>query len=367
MPLMPNTPTSVATATTAAHPTLVGPVADHLPALLEALRPSQTFLLADENTARHCLPVLRAACPAFAKTPVIAVAAGEQHKTVAAAERVWQALITARADRHALLVNLGGGVVTDLGGFAAGCYKRGVRFAHVPTTVLGQVDAALGGKTGVDFGGVKNSVGLFRMPEAVVADPAFLATLPPREVRSGMAEMYKHALIDGPDHWLRLKATQGALLGRPDLDELLRDSQRVKLDIVAADPHEAGLREALNLGHSVGHALESVLLGTPHEALHGEAIAAGLICEAYLSERLTGLGADAVADIEETLLRVYGKLTLRANRLATVLALLANDKKNRGGRLRMSLLRRIGEPRVGVRVDPDDVEDALRRYLALKA
>ena len=348
------------------HPVLVGPVADYLPGGLAELKPSQVFILVDDNTAEHCLPVLRAALPAFAKTPVIRIPAGEQDKTIASATRVWEAMIEARADRNALLVNLGGGVVTDLGGFAAGCYKRGVRFVHVPTTVLGQVDAALGGKTGVDFGGVKNSVGLFRMPEAVIADPAFFATLPPREVRSGMAEMYKHALISDADHWLELSATKGDLLGCPDPTALIARSQRIKLDIVAADPLEQGVRETLNFGHSVGHAIESVLLASPTPALHGEAIAAGMICEAYLSEALTGLAAEAVADIERTLLAVYGKLTLRANRLASLLSLVANDKKNKGGVTRMSLLRRIGEPRLGVRVENDAVERAVLRYLSIE-
>ena len=332
--------------------------------LLSALSPSATFILADANTATHCLPVLRAAVPVLAKAPIITIPAGETHKTIAQVERVWQALIDARADRHALLINLGGGVVTDLGGYAAGCYKRGICFVNVSTTVLGQVDAALGGKTGVDFGGVKNAVGLFREAEVVIADPVFFATLPPREVRSGMAEMYKHALIHSPAHWLALQATGGDLLAQPDVAALIADSQQVKRDIVAQDPHERGLRAALNFGHSVGHALESVLLASPLPALHGEAIAAGMICEAYLSEALTGLSAAEVADIETTLLGVYGKLVLRANRLASLLALVANDKKNRGGTLRMSLLRRIGEPRLNVAVRPEEVERAVLRYLA---
>ena len=342
-----------------------GPVAQHLPAVLESLDASEVFLLADDNTARDCVPVLREAVPALARASLVVLPAGERHKTVDTTTRIWDHLVEARADRHAVLVCLGGGVVTDVGGFAAGCYKRGIRFVHVPTTVLGQVDAAIGGKTGVDFGGLKNSVGLFRMPEAVVADPAFLATLPPREVRSGMAEMYKHALIRDPGHWAELKGGLGAdLLARPDRDALIARSQAIKGAIVAADPEERGLREALNFGHSVGHAIESVLLASPAPALHGEAVAAGMICEAYLSEELTGLDAAAVADVDATLTAVYGRLTLRANRLASVLALVANDKKNRGGVTRMTLLRRIGEPRLGVRVEARSVARAVERYVA---
>ena len=229
-----------------------------------------------------------------------------------------------------------------------------------------QVDAAIGGKTGVDFGGLKNSVGLFRMPEAVVADPAFLATLPAREVRSGMAEMYKHALIADAAHWVELKSGGGAdLLARPDRDALIARSQRIKEAVVEADPEERGLREALNFGHSVGHAIESVLLASAAPALHGEAVAAGMICEAYLSEESTGLSAEAVRDIEHVLTAVYGRLSLRADQLASLLALVANDKKNRGGATRMSLLSAIGETELGVEVSGEAVVRAVERYLSL--
>ncbi len=326
---------------------------------------TKTFVLADANTARHCLPKLRADQPVLAKAEVITIPAGETHKTIATTETVWQRLIDARADRRALLVNLGGGVVTDLGGYAAGCYKRGIEFVHVPTTVLGMVDAALGGKTGVDFGGVKNGIGLFRMPAAVITDVGYLDTLPPREVRSGMAEMYKHALVHDARHWEELKATKGDLLGQASAKTLIEQSQRIKLDIVAQDPEERNLRETLNFGHSVGHAVESVLLTSSNPALHGEAVAAGMICEAYLSQELAGLGEFEVEDIERTLLAVYGKLRIHADHMVNLLALIANDKKNRGGVTRMSLLHRIGEPRLGVAVKQDAIEAAVERYAAL--
>ena len=341
-----------------------GPVAKHLPPVLDALAASEVFVVADANTAEHCLPLLREAVPAVAKTTPVVIPAGEATKTIDTAALVWDHLVERRADRHAVLVCLGGGVVTDLGGFAAGCYKRGVRFVHVPTTVLGQVDAAIGGKTGVDFGGLKNSVGLFRMPEAVVADPAFLATLPPREVRSGMAEMYKHALIADAAHWAELKRGGADLLARDDRAALIARSQAIKQDVVAADPEERGLRESLNFGHSVGHAIESVLLASTTPALHGEAVAAGMICEAYLSVELAGLSAEEVADIEGALTAVYGRLALRPDQVASAVALVANDKKNRGGVTRMSLLRRIGEARLGVEVEGVAVGRAVKQYLA---
>ncbi len=326
---------------------------------------TKIFVLVDTDTATHCLPRLRQSYPVLAKAEVVTIPAGEANKTIATAETVWQALIDARADRRALLVNLGGGVVTDLGGYAAGCYKRGIKFVHVPTTVLGMVDAALGGKTGVDFGGVKNSIGLFRMPEEVITDVAYLDSLPPREVRSGMAEMYKHALIHDARHWEELKATKGDLMATASAKTLIEQSQQIKLDIVAQDPEEQGLREALNFGHSVGHAMESVLLASTNPALHGEAVAAGMICEAYLSQELAGLSEFEADDIERTLLGVYGKLKIHANHMVNLLALVANDKKNRGGVTRMSLLHRIGDPRLGVAVKQDQIEAAVERYAAL--
>ena len=348
------------------HPLHLGPLPNFLPQLLTALKPSQVIILVDSNTATHCLPVLRQALPALADAAVITFPAGEASKSISTAQSMWQQLIEARADRQALLINLGGGVVMDVGGFVAACYKRGIRFIHLPTTVLGQVDAALGGKTGINLGGVKNAVGVFQMPEAVIADPVFLQTLPPRQIRSGMAEMYKHALIASPDHWRQLQQSRGSFIDQPNAAELIAHSQQIKAQIVESDPHEQGLREALNFGHTVGHALESVLLTSTNPALHGEAIAAGMICEAYVSEVHSGLSEAEVEDIQVTLLRKYGKLAIGAHRVATLLALVANDKKNRSGTVRMSLLRRIGEPRLGVAVEARVVEHAIERYLALE-
>lgn len=342
------------------HPVLSGRIQTTLPALLNQLKPSKVFVLVDENTEKFCLPVLAKALEKLPAEQIIAIPAGELHKTLPTVSEVWAKLIGQQADRRALIINLGGGVVTDLGGYAAGCYKRGIRFLHIPTTVLGMVDAALGGKTGVDHAGIKNSVGLFQMPEAVLTDTQFLSTLPARELRSGMAEMYKHALIHDQSQWEELKATKALS------DGLIARSQQVKLDIVAEDPYEKGLREALNYGHSIGHAIESLLLETASPLLHGEAIAAGMICEAYLSELLCGLSAEAVEDIEHTLLSIYGHASLSTVQQQAVVSFVANDKKNRGGKIRMSLLERIGSPALGVEVQTDQIDAAVSRYLALR-
>lgn len=342
------------------HPVLSGKLATTLAPLLDELRPSKVFVLVDVNTAQHCLPVLAKAVKDLPAKHVFTFPAGELQKTLTTVSNVWAWLLEQQADRRALLINLGGGVVTDLGGYAAGCYKRGIRFLHIPTTTLGMVDAALGGKTGVDHAGIKNSVGLFRMPEAVLTDTQFLNTLPDRELRSGMAEMYKHALIHDALQWEELKSTQQVS------SELIAKSQQVKLDIVAADPYEQGLRESLNYGHSIGHAIESLLLETASPLLHGEAVAAGMICEAYLSELLCGLSEAAVLDIEQTLLSIYGHAVLDSTQQNAVVGLVANDKKNRGGKIRMSLLSNIGSPALGIEVQAGQIEAVVRRYLALR-
>ena len=345
------------------HPVLSGPISELLPNILEALQPSKVFILVDEHTAEYCLPVLAKAETPFLKDlptdQIIVIPAGEIHKNLSSASDVWSQLIEQQADRQALIINLGGGVVTDLGGYAASCYKRGIRFLHIPTTVLGMVDAALGGKTGVDHAGIKNSVGLFKMPEVVLTDTQFLTTLPARELRSGMAEMYKHALIQDRAHWEELKSKSELSVA------LITKSQQVKLDIVAEDPFEKGLREALNFGHSIGHAIESLLLETESPLLHGEAIAAGMICEAYLSEKLCGLETEAVIDIEQTLHFVYGHTKLTDEQCQGVVSLVANDKKNQRGKIRMSLLQKIGSPALGVEVEAKQINEVVRRYLAL--
>ncbi len=350
------------------HPVLSGLISELLPDILNSLKPSKVFILVDEHTEEHCLPVLTKVYSLRPKSPylsdlsedqIITFPAGELHKTLQTVSDVWSLLIEQKADRHALVINLGGGVVTDLGGYAAGCYKRGIRFLHIPTTVLGMVDAALGGKTGIDHAGIKNSVGLFRMPEVVLTDVQFLTTLPARELRSGMAEMYKHALIHDRAHWDELKL-------KPELTAtLITKSQQVKLEIVKKDPYEQGIRAALNFGHSVGHAIESLLLETNAPLLHGEAIAVGMICEAYLSERLCGLAKEAVLDIEKTLLDVYGHTSLTGKQKENIVSLVANDKKNLRGTIRMSLLHEIGTPALSIQVKDTEINEAVERYLAL--
>ena len=342
----------------------IGSLGARLTSLLSELKPSATILLADSNTAHHCLPLLRAECPALDSAELISIPAGEEHKSIHTLSSVWEQLLAFRCDRKALLICLGGGVVTDLGAFAAACFKRGIRFILVPTSLLAQVDAAIGSKTGIDFGGLKNSIGSFSPAEAVLVDHRFLHSLPPRELRSGLAEMFKHALIDDPKHWESLSSLPDDISRDARLPSLIGKSIAVKTRIVASDPFERGPREALNLGHSIGHAIESLLLETPRQVTHGEAVAAGIIAELYLAEHHFALDPSLVEQVQSTLDRFFPRIPLFASEIETLLALMAQDKKNRGKELKMALLSRIGQVRTGVSVSVGEVEKALRRYMA---
>ena len=337
----------------------IGPEA--LPALAEMLaRPavSRVFVLADSNTTRLCLPLLEPHLPA--SYHLIEIPAGEEYKTLASCDTVWSQLTGQRADRHAVLVNLGGGVVTDLGGFAAALYKRGIRFTQVPTTLLAQVDASVGGKTGVDFQGYKNQLGVFQMPAAVFIEPRFLQTLDPRQLKSGYAEVLKH--------WLIADATafdQHRRLGwlTEDWTPIIRESVALKQAVVAQDPLEAGPRKLLNFGHTVGHALESYLLTQPgREALHGEAIAAGLVCESWLSVQRGLLSAEELDKIETFVFSVFDKLSFVGLETEAIAEFALQDKKNAGNTINCTLLNGIGNGVYDQPVTLAEIADSLRYY-----
>lgn len=337
----------------------IGPAA--LPALAEFLaRPavSRVFVLVDSNTARLCLPLLEAHLPA--NYFLLEIPAGEEYKTLASCEIVWSALTEQRADRYAVLVNVGGGVVTDLGGFAAALYKRGVRFAQVPTTLLAQVDASVGGKTGVDFHGFKNQLGVFQAPAAVFIDPQFLQTLDPRQLKSGYAEVLKHWLIADAEAF-QVQRRLGWLTD--DWTPIIRESVALKQRIVAQDPLESGLRKLLNFGHTVGHALESYLLTQPgREALHGEAIAAGLVCESWLSVQRGLLSAEELDKIETFVFSVYDKLSFVLLEIAAIAEFALQDKKNAGTTINCTLLNGIGNGVFDQPVTLAEIAESLRYY-----
>lgn len=335
----------------------IAPLAESLPAFLETQRPSQAFVLVDEHTRRFCYPLLK---PLLGPHRLIGIRSGEAHKTLATAGHVWAELTRHRADRHALLLNLGGGVIGDLGGFCAATYKRGIRFAQLPTTLLAQVDASVGGKLGLDFEGLKNHIGVFRVPDAVLIDTAFLNTLPEAQLRSGFAEVIKHCLIGDAARWEGIRRRD---LHEQPWPELVAHSVAFKQKITEADPTERGLRKILNFGHTLGHAIETHLLPTPRRLLHGEAVAAGMVAEAWLSYQRGSLPAGALEQIEAFVFSVFGKAGLSPADVPAVIKLTAQDKKNRNGRVLFSLLDGIGNCGFDTAVSSAAMQKALAYYL----
>jgi 3-dehydroquinate synthase len=324
---------------------------------------SRFFILTDEHTGKFCLPYLQKILTVNVDFDLIEINAGEESKSIDFCVGIWKMLIDFGADRNSLLINLGGGVVTDLGGFAASTYKRGIDFIHIPTTLLSQVDASVGGKTGIDIFNLKNIIGTFTQPKAVFIEHALLETLPGRQIKSGLAEMLKHGLIADADYWELLKSSDLENLSA----ELIRDSIIIKNNVVIADPNERGLRKILNFGHTIGHALESYSLNNDERPLtHGEAVVAGMICETYLSHVKTGLPYDQMHDIVDFLLSHYGKYEVSEASFPQLTETMKKDKKNQGGKINCSLLSKIGECIIDNTCTIDELCDALRFYSSLE-
>ena len=321
---------------------------------------SKIFILVDENTHNCCLPIFMSKIEGEYDFEIIEIEEGEINKNIATCTQVWEVLSELDADRKSAMINLGGGVVTDLGGFVASCFKRGIEFINVPTTLLSMVDASVGGKTGVDLGPLKNQVGVINQPQIVLVDTDFLNTLDQRQLNSGFAEMLKHGLISDAAYWETLKG----LAGFDNLDEYILRSVAIKNEVVQQDPTEQHLRKILNYGHTLGHAVESYFLESKdHELLlHGEAIAVGMILEGYLSHKLTGLGKSALEDIKATFLGRYKKVEFESKDIDTILTLLKFDKKNSHGNINFVLLKKIGEPAIDIKVTPDLLEEAFAYY-----
>ncbi len=269
----------------------------------------------------------------------------------------------AALDRKALLLNLGGGVIGDMGGFCASLYKRGIRFINMPTTLLSQVDASVGGKLGVDFNGLKNHLGVFNEPETVIIAPEFLETLPKEELRSGYSEIIKHGLIRDAAYFASLKSENWE---DQDWEKLINHSVGIKKAVVEADPKEAGLRKILNFGHTIGHAFESFFLGTSNQLLHGEAIALGMICEGFLSFQKVGFSFEELDCMTQMLLKIYGKVDFSEHELDPILDLCLQDKKNEGSTVMFSLLNSIGDCTYNIPVTRDEILEAITHYQNLK-
>ena len=316
------------------------------------------FILTDQTTHDMCLPKLQNfLCLKGAQS--IVIKAGDTNKTLDSLAEVWTALSQGGATRHSLMINLGGGMVTDLGGFAASTFKRGIDFINIPTTLLAMVDASVGGKTGINFGGLKNEIGVFSDSKFVIINTQFLDTLDHDNICSGYAEMLKHGLISDNKHWAEL---EGFNLAQHDLDQLQRmvaESIKVKERIVTEDPHEHGIRKALNLGHTVGHALESFAMKHGRPVLHGYAVAYGMVCELYLSARKTGFPTDKMHQTVRFILDHYGRLPYTCDDYPELLELMRHDKKNTSGIINFTLLGGIGDIRINQTATKEDIEEAL--------
>lgn len=323
---------------------------------------SRFFILTDENTGKHCLQVIRKYIDNLDNFDIIEINAGEENKNIDFCVGVWKMLIDFSADRQSLLINLGGGVISDLGGFAASTYKRGIDFVHVPTTLLSQVDASVGGKTGIDLDNIKNIIGTFTQPKAVFIEHSFLKTLPARQILSGLAEMLKHGLIFDASYWNLLKNSD---LQQPSA-ELVYRSVVIKNKVVIEDPHEKGIRKSLNFGHTIGHALETYSLMHDEDPLtHGEAIAIGMICEAKLSSTKIDLSDSDLAEITETISHLYPHYTISESCYKDLYAIMQKDKKNQSGKINCTLLSSIGQCRIDNICTENELYDSLRYYSAL--
>jgi 3-dehydroquinate synthase len=319
---------------------------------------SRFFILVDDNTEEYCLPDF---IEDHRDYILIRMPSGEEFKTIDTSIRIWQQLIDCEADRYAILINLGGGVVCDLGGFVASCYKRGIKYINVPTTLLAQVDASVGAKTGIDFGGVKNGIGTFYKPLAVFVSDSYFNTLPPDEIRSGYAEVIKHAMLDS-----REKVLQSFICFKAQhiKNELIEDNITYKLGIVSIDPYEKAERKYLNWGHTVGHAVESLFLMRNTPILHGNAVAFGILVELYLSVKLLNFSKEDLNLYQEFYCEFYNHLfQIDREDIDLVLMLMRNDKKNQSQQLNFTLLSRFGEPKINQYVPEEIVSETMFEVL----
>jgi 3-dehydroquinate synthase len=339
---------------------------DKINDFLSSNSPSIIFILVDSNTRELCLTRLLQKLETSCVTEVIEMEEGEKNKNIETCTGIWKALSELGADRKSLVINLGGGVVTDLGGFIASTFKRGIAYINIPTTLLSMVDASVGGKTGVDLDNLKNQIGVISQPEMVVIDTTYLSTLPAIEMRSGLAEILKHGLIASRDYWN--KATELNKLTLEDLEGLIAESVEIKTAVVTKDPTEENLRKTLNFGHTFGHAIESYFLDHPNKKplLHGEAVAAGMIIAAYLSNKICSFPEKDLEEITEKLLDTFSIVDIVAEDYDTILDLMKFDKKNSHGKIKFVLLEKIGKPVIDHEVPRQLQIEALDYYYNLK-
>ncbi|WP_298615202.1 3-dehydroquinate synthase [uncultured Odoribacter sp.] len=325
--------------------------------VLENFASENIFILADTGSNKYCVPLLN--LERINVKNRIVIGEGEVNKSPESVLYIWKILSDRGAKRNAVLVNVGGGLVTDIGGFAAACFKRGIKCINVPTTLLSQVDASVGGKTGMNFNGLKNEIGTFSLPEKVIIDISFLKTLPQRQILSGFAEMLKHALLAGGEHFEAVFSVSPEQIDWENFAGLLEESVKVKYAVVKADPQEAGIRKALNFGHTVGHAIESAAIEKGMELYHGDAVAYGMLAELYLSEVKMGFESGLYERIRQHIRRIYPSYIPQLPE-ECLYGLMLHDKKNEQEGVNFTLLRRPGEFSIDNYCSQEEILEALR-------
>ena len=326
-----------------------------LNSIIEGGNYNAVMVLVDANTRRMALPLL----PCLCNTQIIEIAPGDENKDLNTLTHVWREMERLEATRRSLLVNLGGGMVTDLGGFAASTFKRGIDFVNVPTTLLGAVDAAVGGKTGINFNGLKNEIGVFAPAKAVIVSTIFFPTLPEQELKSGFAEMLKHAMLHSHESFERLLQVDFKNIDYDHLLTLTQESLTVKQNIVEQDPTEQGIRKALNLGHTVGHAFESKALDDGKPVPHGFAVAWGLVVESVLSHILLQFPSNDLYSLAGFVKDNYGAFHITCDHYDQILDLMRHDKKSHSGEINCTLLKECGKPVINNTIKEDDLKAAL--------
>lgn len=322
---------------------------------------TRIFILVDENTMQHCLPILINNVPALQKADIIEIDSGEENKNIDICINIWHELIANKADKHTLFINLGGGVICDLGGFVASTFKRGIKYFNVPTTLMAQVDAAIGSKTGVDLDHIKNAIGVFNDPASVFIIPEFLSTLPERHIRSGFSELLKHGLIYDAEYWNELIKIEN--LNATNWIPYIHQSVMIKKEIVTFDPKERGFRRILNFGHTIGHAIEGYYnKKKKNTLLHGEAIAAGMLCECYLSHLQLNLHHDQLNQISNYLLKIFNCQAIDEKSIPEIVEMMKNDKKNKSEKINFTLLPKIGEARINNYCTIEEIKASFNFY-----
>ncbi|UKB86156.1 3-dehydroquinate synthase [Chryseobacterium sp. MEBOG06] len=324
---------------------------------------SKIFILVDENTHEYCLPILLGNMETDLGFEILEIEAGEEMKNIQTANQLWEILTEMQADRKALVINLGGGVITDMGGFVSSTYKRGIQFINIPTTLLSMCDASIGGKTGIDLMHYKNMVGTFAFPEQIFIFPKFLETLPFKELRSGFAEMLKHGLIADKAHWEQLIQIHKLDVG--SVTPHIQTSMDIKQNVVEKDFHEKDIRKTLNFGHTIGHAVESLCLQQGNPILHGEAVAMGMISETYLAYLENLISEEDSKIIIENIQRYYPYLDISDFKDEDITALLMNDKKNIDSKINFSLLSGIGACTYDHQCSPKNILESIHFYRKL--